>query len=246
MAADADIKQAAAGLAWSSFYVNGQSCVSTERIFVDERIADKFIPLFKKKTMDFQAEMMNEIRDGSIRSLDETRLNALIEDARQHGADVFRPGFSRSEGNPEFFKFTAIFGATSSTRVRKEEIFGPVVAVQRISNLEEKIVRMADDNPSMGYSIWSRNGRRTYRLVRKISAGMIWINDSSFGLPHLPWGGFGDQGSGNLFSEFSLHEITRVKWVSQHPGRFSRKRFWWNPYSSWKKKLMIKIAENFF
>jgi acyl-CoA reductase-like NAD-dependent aldehyde dehydrogenase len=98
----------------------------------------------------------------------------------------------------------------------------------------------------MGISIWSRHPKKAYELAKKAHTGKVWINDSSYGLPHLPWGGWGSTGRGYLFSEFAIQEVTQLKWVSKHPGRSSRSRFWWNPYSSWKEKLMMKIAKNFF
>ncbi len=241
--ADADIVQAATGLAWSSFYTHGQSCVSTERIFVDEKVAGKFIPLFKQKINTFQGEM---VRKGPCLSLDELRLNGMIEDAKERGAGIFQAGVDPSGGKHGFFRFTMISGFTESMRVSKEEIFGPVVAVRAVPDFEEAISELKSTHLSMGVSIWSGNQNQAYNLAKKIPAGMIWINDSSFGLPHLPWGGSGEQGRGMLFSEHAVQEVARLKWISRHPGRFFRPRFWWNPYSSWKERLMTLLAEHFF
>lgn len=241
--ADADIVQAATGLAWSSFYTHGQSCVSTERIFVDEKIADKFIPMLKDRIKKFQDEM---VKKGACHSLDKPRLIEMIEDAKEQGADVFQAELDHSGINSGFFRFTMISGSKESMRVFQEEIFGPVVAVRAVPTFEEAIGWIKSNHPPMGVSIWSGNLKQAHNLAQKIPTGMIWINDSSFGLPHLPWGGPGDFGKGILFSEYGFQEVTRLKWISEHPARFSRARFWWNPYSSWKKKLMTIIAEKFF
>ncbi len=244
--ADADIEQAATGLAWSSFYTYGQSCVSTERIIVDKEISEKFIFLFKEKVTHFQREMMDNAKKGKNDLSRTSRLNELIEDARAKGAEVFRARMPQSQENNGFFNFTVISNASDSMRVSKEEIFGPVVVVQTVSNLKEAIVKMNKNLEPMSVSIWSRNHKQAYHLAKKMPTAMIWINDSSFGLPNLPWGGLGKTGWGKLFSELSIQEVTRQKWISKHPSRFSRKRFWWNPYTLNKEKLLIKIAENFF
>jgi acyl-CoA reductase-like NAD-dependent aldehyde dehydrogenase len=118
--------------------------------------------------------------------------------------------------------------------------------VQPVSDPVKALAEINRKTQPMGVSIWSESLKQAHHLAKKISVGMIWINDTSFGLPHLPWGGWGKAGWGNLFSEFSLQEVTRQKWISQHPGRFSGPRFWWNPYTSWKERLLVKIAENFF
>jgi acyl-CoA reductase-like NAD-dependent aldehyde dehydrogenase len=244
--ADANIEQAASGLAWSSFYTHGLSCVSTERIFVDERIAETFISSFKKKVTNFQIDMASAWKEDTNNPLDISRLNGLIEDAKAQGADVFQAKMPSSKEKMGFFRFTVIFGATNSMRLFNEEIFGPFVAVQTVPDIEEAISESNNNFQPMGVSIWSRNPKQAHDYAKKAQTGKIWINDSSYGLPHLPWGGWGNTGRGNLFSEFAIQEVTQLKWISKHPGRFSRSRFWWNPYSSWKEKLMMKIAENFF
>jgi succinate-semialdehyde dehydrogenase/glutarate-semialdehyde dehydrogenase len=243
---DADIELAATGLAWSSFYTHGLSCIATERIFVDERIADKFISTFKLKVTNFQADMATTWKEGAGNSPDLSRLNGLIADAKAQGAEVFQAEMPLSEEKSGFFRFTVIYDATQSMRVFNEDIFGPVVAVQAVLDLEKAISESNNDFQPMGVSIWSRNSKQAYDLAKIAQTGKVWINDSSFCLPHLPWGGWGNTGRGNLFSEFAIQEVTQLKWVSKHPGRFSRSRFWWNPYSSWKEKIMLKIAQNFF
>ncbi|MGB3863268.1 MAG: aldehyde dehydrogenase family protein [Candidatus Aminicenantaceae bacterium] len=244
--ADANIELAATGLAWSSFYTHGLSCVSTEKIFVDERIADKFISAFKLKVTNFQRDMAASWKEGVCNSPDVSRLNGLIANAKALGAEVFQAEMPFFEEKSGFFRFTVIYSATNSMRVFNEDIFGPVVAVQAVLDLEKAISESNNDFQPMGVSIWSRNHKKAHELAKKAQTGKVWINDSSFGLPNLPWGGWGNTGRGNLFSEFAIQEVTQLKWVSKHSGRFSRSRFWWNPYSSWKEKLMMKIAQNFF
>jgi succinate-semialdehyde dehydrogenase/glutarate-semialdehyde dehydrogenase len=258
--ADADVEQAAVGLAWSSFYAGGHSCVSTERIFVDSCIADDFLTVFKKKVAGFQnnlnggttircenpdSEKSDSSQMGRHIHSDTRRLQDLIQDAKAKGAQVFQAGGSHFQNTNGSTPFTVISQTTPEMQVLKTELFGPVVTVQTGSNLETVADALNGNMDSMGVSIWSRDRKQAIRLANKVSAGMIWINDSSFGLPHLPWGGSGRSGWGTLFSKYSLSEVTTPKWISRHPGRFSRPRLWWGPYSPWKEKLMIKIAENF-
>lgn len=244
--ADADIGQTAAGLAWSSFYACGRSCVSTERILVDKKIAEKFIALFKEKVTNFQEEMINNATLSDNYFPESSRLKEFVEEAEAKGADVFQAGMPSPQENNGSFNFTVISDPYRSMGVSCDELFGPVVVVQNVSNHEEAIAEINKRLPSMGVSIWSKNCKQSYHLAKKISSGMIWINDSSIGLPNLPWGGVDKSGWGKLFSEFSVQEVTKQKWISVHPGRFSRSRIWWNPYTPRKVKLMMKIAEYFF
>jgi acyl-CoA reductase-like NAD-dependent aldehyde dehydrogenase len=244
--ADSDIEQAAAGLVWSSFYTHGRSCVSTEKIYVDEKIAAHFISCFKEKVTNFQKEMMGCMDLEMNNNSNFSRWDDLIEDAKTKGADIFQAGIPRSYENKGFFKFTVISNATHSMQVYKEEIFGPLVAIQAVPNLSDTIDKLGKNFQTMGISIWSRNIKKIHALAKKMAVGMIWVNDSSFGLPHLPWGRIDNAGFGSLFSEFSIQEVTRQKWISIHPARISRKRYWWNPYTSSKEKIISKVAENFF
>lgn len=244
--ADADIEQAAAGLAWSSFYTHGLSCVSTERIIIDKKIADKFNSAFKSNVTNFQKDMAASWKEGMFNAPGAPRLNELIIDAKRQGSEIFQAEMPFEEEKSGFFRFTVIFGATKSMRVSNEDIFGPVVSVQTVHDIKKAISEGNNNIQPLGVSIWSRNHKKANELAKKVQTGMIWINDSSFGLPHLPWGGWGNSGRGNLFSEFALQEVTQLKWISRHPGRLSRPRFWWNPYKPWKEKFLTKIARNFF
>jgi acyl-CoA reductase-like NAD-dependent aldehyde dehydrogenase len=244
--ADADVEQAAAGLAWSSFYASGRSCVSTERIFVDEKISEKFISLLKKKVTSFQTEIINSRKRDPIGPSEVFRLKELIKDAKTKGAGVFHAGMPGPHDSNALFPFTIVTSTTRSMCVFKDEIFGPLVAVQAVGNLEDAAEEMNENSQPLGISIWSRNPKQALRMAKKLSSGMIWINDSSFGLPHLPWGNLDKAGWGSLFSEFSLQEVTRLKWISKHPKGFSKTRFWWNPYTPTKEKLLLKIAKHFF
>lgn len=244
--ADADINKAAAGLAWSSFYASGRSCVSTERILVDNKIAGEFISLFKERVQDFQKEVISSTASSPKIRFKNSWLKGFIEEAKLRGADVFYAGLPNPQENDESLHFTVIADLPPSLDASCDELFGPVVLIRKVSNREEAITEINKRLPSMGISIWSKNCRQSTQLAKKISAGMIWINDSSVGLPNLPWGGGGKAGWGKLFSEFSVQEVTKQKWISVHPGRFSRPRFWWSPYTSRKVKLMMKISEYFF
>jgi len=244
---DADLEKTASGLVWSSFYADGGACVSTERIFVDKRIAEEFLVLFKEKAAAFQEEMKRNRHKQEVDASKASRLRDLIQDAKDKGAEVFYPGkASSNESERTEIGFTIVSGATSSVSAFRQEIFGPLVAVQSVPDMELAIEEMKKGYQTLAASIWSRSRKRALHLAKKLSTGMVWINDTSVGMPHLPWGGRGNSGWGSLFSEHSIQEVTRLKWVSHHPATFSRKRFWWNPYSRTKEKLLLTIAEKLF
>lgn len=242
---DADLELAASGLAWSAFYANGQSCVSTERIFIDRAIEEEFLLLFKKETRAIWNDRRQNPSRIEFADSDQNRYKDFINTAESEGADIYY-----IEGKDETQSFThfcptIISNISSKNNLLKEEIFGPLVTIVPIDDIPRTALYVNKAFSTLGVSIWSRNAKTAMSLAKKIHAGMIWINDSSFGLPNLPWGGWEKSGWGTLFSEHSLHEVTRMKWVSRHPALWAKPRIWWNPYTPIKKKIFLISARYF-
>ncbi len=243
---NADLALAAKGLAWSTFYANGQSCVSTERIIIDQRIEKKFLWLFKEKVKAIWEERQENLSGEEFSDPELCRYKELIEIAKSEGAYIHSIS-EKTEGKQSLsYLFPTIISNTSvSSKLWRKEFFGPLVAITSVDDIRKAALNLNKNVSSLGVSIWSRDRKKALSLAKNIFSGMIWINDSSFGLPHLPWGGWGKSGWGTLFSEHSLHEVTRMKWVSRHPARWAKPRFWWNPYTPLKEKIFLKTTRYF-
>jgi len=113
----------------------------------------------------------------------------------------------------------------------QEELFAPVVAVCPVDDLDQA-VDLANRGPMLAASVWSRDRRRARSVASRLDVSMVWVNDSSFGLPNLPWGGRGASGTGSLFSHHSLHEVARLRWTAD--SRAFAHRPWWFPYRGLK------------
>ncbi len=244
---DAALETTVSGLVWSSFYAGGQSCVSTERIFVEKGLAEKFLARFLEKTAMFERELEHSGKVGLYSEADVSRYRRCIEAACDRGGSVLTGGEARPVGNGRFhFDFTVISETAVEMRSAEEDVFGPLVICYPTENPEHLLRVAPQDRIGLGASIWTRNPRRAQLMARMIECGMIWINDASFGLPHLPWGGWGESGWGSLFSRFSLHEAAQTKWISAHPGKWAGKRPWWNPYTPKKARLFLQIARKLY
>ncbi len=126
-------------------------------------------------------------------------------------------------------------GVTSRSSLLQEELFTPLIAICTVNSGEEAVQIANASCQMLGASIWTRERRRAHKLARDLRSSMIWINDTSFGLPNLPWGGLGEAGWGSIFSRYSMHEAARLKWISTNPAR--GRRPWWHPYSEMKMRL---------
>jgi succinate-semialdehyde dehydrogenase/glutarate-semialdehyde dehydrogenase len=123
-------------------------------------------------------------------------------------------------------------GVQPGAALLRHELFAPVLAVCTVESGEEAVHQANRGCPMLGASIWTRDRRRARALSRQLNVGMIWVNDSSFGLPNLPWSSWSRAGWSALFSQYALHEAARLKWVSENPA--SGRRPWWHPYSQAK------------
>jgi acyl-CoA reductase-like NAD-dependent aldehyde dehydrogenase len=244
----ANIELAASGIAWSGFYSNGQSCVGTDRVFVEKEILKEFLNILKKKVQENQKESQNQDEKVGVFDYSEiTRLKAIIGEAKNEGCEVICGGNSIQGINDQYsLEYTILQAPTLEINLLKEEIYGPIIVIFPLSDIQIAIQLINQFYPSLGVSIWMNNQKKAISIARNVLAGMIWINDTSFGLPNLPWLGRGETGWGQIFSEYSLHEVLYNKWISYHPSMFAQKRIWWNPYTPTKRKLSRFIANKLY
>ncbi len=245
---DANLNLATSGITWSGFYANGQSCIGTDRVLIEKEIAPEFIALLLKKISNFQSEVFNDqIHFGIMNDSEISQLKQIIEMAKKEGCKVLCGGNHIQRSQKRFaFEYTVLSAPDTHSNVFKEEFFGPMIVICPVEDLNESVTEINSVYPSLGVSIWKKNRRETINIAKNIHASMIWVNDTSFGLPCLPWFGTGATGWGRLFSRHSLHEILEEKWISFHPARFTRKRIWWNPYSMLKEKVFSFGANKIF
>ncbi|MEN8193460.1 MAG: aldehyde dehydrogenase family protein [Bacteroidota bacterium] len=246
VSSDANIKLSAAGIAWSSFYSNGMSCIGTERVFIEKPVEDDFLNLLKSDAVKYQETTCNsKTTTGPLTKYDVDRLQKIIEFAvDKDNAEILCGGKFINMGQDSFcLENTVIKVKSNESKILEEEIFGPIVVVCPVENMEQIIEKL---NSSLGVSIWKRNQKDALKIAKKINTGMIWINDTSYGLPNLPWFGLMDNGWGRIFSEESLHEVLNIKWISAHPSFSAQKRFWWYPYTPIKQKIVKFIAKKFY
>ncbi len=233
--ADADLGRAAAGIAWSGFYSGGHSCVGTDRVFVESAVETPFLQRLVNETQKVWSEGIDLSQLGGP-------ISSYISEALEGGAGYIAIP-TGAEAGPERTPPGIIAGVRAGSALLRKEIFAPVVSVCTVQSGEEG-ARLANSGCQMlGASIWTRNRRRARALASELRVAMVWINDTSFGLPNLPWGGWGEAGWGSIFSQFALHEAARPKWISRSPAR--GRRPWWPPYSELKMRL-ARIAAIYY
>ncbi|MBV8515702.1 MAG: aldehyde dehydrogenase family protein, partial [Acidobacteria bacterium] len=156
--ADANLEIAASGAVWGSFTNCGQVCLSVERIFVEQFIAEKFAALCVEKTKKLRLGPGSDPSTDVgplIRPQHVQRMTALVEDATTRGAKVLCGGKPRPDLGPNFFEPTVIVDVDSASRLFQEETFGPILAIQRVTNADEAITRANDSRFGLAARVWT-------------------------------------------------------------------------------------------
>ncbi|MBI4972406.1 MAG: aldehyde dehydrogenase [Candidatus Omnitrophica bacterium] len=214
---DADLEAAVNGSLCSIFLNQGQMCTAMSRIFIAEDIYDAFIDSFVERAQrlklgpgeDFQTQM------GPLISAEQRKkVISCVEKAKKEGAKVLCGG--KIPDAPElkkgfFFAPTVLAGVSKEMTIFKEEIFGPVVCVNKFSTLEEAIDLANASEFALAACIWTKDEAQAKELASKINAGTIWINTYGMFFNELSYGGFKQSGFGKELGRVGFLEYTRLK-----------------------------------
>lgn len=210
---DADVDKAARFAVANSFENAGQMCVSTERIFVDEKIADEFERKAVQYAQYYKVGPWND-QSANIGPIinDKQRNNILrhIEDAIDKGAKVLLGG----RNHPERYVLpTVLTNITDDMLIAKEETFGPVVCITRYTDIDEAIKAANNTDFGLGAVVF---GKKDVEIVAKqLEAGMVGINQGVGGIGDTPWVGAKQSGFGYHGSPDGHRQFTQVRVVSK-------------------------------
>ncbi len=215
---DADIEQAVAAAAFGAYMNQGQICMSTERIVVDETIADEFVAALaaKAKTLAAGDPRKGNTPLGSVVDARAAqRIDSLVRDAVSKGAVLAAGGGI----NGTIVEATLLDGVTSSMRIYAEESFGPVVSVVRVGSVDEA-VRVANDTEyGLSSAVFGKDVMRALAVARRIESGICHVNGPTVhDEAQMPFGGVKDSGYGRFGGKAGIAEFTELRWVTIQDG----------------------------
>jgi acyl-CoA reductase-like NAD-dependent aldehyde dehydrogenase len=217
---DADPKAAAESLADGAMYNTGQSCCSVERIYVHEKIHDAFVAHFVETVKGFKTgdPMGEETYIGAItRAPQLDVLDAQVADAKAKGAKLHTGG-RRLPGPGNWYAPTVFSHVDHTMELMKEESFGPIIGIQKVSGDEEAVRLMNDTRYGLTAGVYTPDHDRAERLLAQVNAGSLYWNCCDRVSPRLPWSGYGDSGVGLTLSSYGIETFTRPRaWQLRRP-----------------------------
>ncbi|HEX5566485.1 MAG TPA: succinic semialdehyde dehydrogenase [Streptomyces sp.] len=217
---DADLDRAAAGAVRGAFSSAGQLCISIERLYVHDSVADAFVERFTARTRALRlgAALAYGADMGSLVSRRQLEtVSRHVEDAVARGATVLTGGRPRPDVGPLFYEPTVLEGVTPEMAVCEEETFGPVVSVYRFTDDEEAVSRANATPYGLNASVWSTSARRARAVAARLRAGTVNINEgyaAAYGSAQAPMGGMGDSGLGRRHGAEGILRYTEPQTVA--------------------------------
>ncbi len=207
---DADIEKAAKFAAFNSFRNCGQVCVSTERIFVLESIADEFEAALTQLASALRVgDGLEESDVGPmVNAQQRDHVLAQIDAAVGAGATVLTGGDGHHDN---FVTPTVLTGVTEMMDIGTVETFGPVACVTRVASVDEAVERANDTHFGLGAVVFGGDTEETESVARRLTAGMIGVNRSAGGVPGTPWVGARESGFGFHKSKDGHRQFTQTR-----------------------------------
>ncbi len=238
---DADVERAARAAAWGSCFMTGQVCMSVERVYVEEPVAEAFRHALIEQMRRLRVGPNGPQADIDLGPFTGPRQLEIVEahvaDAREKGAEVVLGGrHAQVDAGGDFYEPTLVAGVDHSMRIMTEETFGPMLGLMVVKDAEEAL-RLANDSEfGLNASVWTRDIARGVELAQRLETGNACVNDCvlSAGVPSLPFGGVKQSGVGTRhggaegFLQFCVKQSVMIErrnrrresaWFPYHPKR---------------------------
>ncbi|MBI5367237.1 MAG: aldehyde dehydrogenase family protein [Planctomycetes bacterium] len=228
---DADMDLALKGALWGAFATAGQRCTATSRLILHRAIKGAFLERLVEAAR--KLKIGDGLKAGTemgplINEARRTEVASYVEIGKGEGARLVSGGAAHKAGECArgyFFEPTIFDGVTPAMRIFREEIFGPVLSVVTVGDLDEAIATMNDSSYGLSSSIYTKDVRAAFQAMERIECGIVYVNGPTIGAEsHLPFGGMKDTGNGHREASHTVYDVYN-EWKTiyvDYSGRLQR------------------------